>query len=71
VEELARQVYARSLPNRLVMRIAPEDRLPQSHPASGKGLVKGKAAAYICSGQTCSLPITEPAALIKALQHGG
>ena len=71
VEELARQVYARSLPNRLVMRIAPEDRLPQSHPASGKGLVKGKAAAYICRGQTCSLPITEPAALIKALQHGG
>ena len=71
VEELTRQVYARSLPNRLVMRIAPEDRLPQSHPASGKGLVKGKAAAYICRGQTCSLPITEPAALIKALQHGG
>ena len=71
VEELARQVYARSLPNRLVMRIAPEDRLPQSHPASGKGLVKGKAAAYICRGQTCSLPITEPAALMKALQHGG
>jgi uncharacterized protein YyaL (SSP411 family) len=71
VEELARQVYARSLPNRLVMRIAPEDQLPQSHPASGKGLVKGKAAAYICRGQTCSLPITEPAALMKALQHGG
>jgi uncharacterized protein YyaL (SSP411 family) len=71
LEELARQVYARSLPNRLVMRIAPEEQLPQGHPAYGKGLVQGKPAAYICRGQTCSLPITEPAALMKALQHGG
>ena len=42
--------------------------LPAGHPAAGKGLVRGKPAAYVCRGQTCSLPITEPEALGKVLQ---
>ena len=71
LQEMERRVYAQPLPNRLVMRVTPEEQLPHNHPAYGKGLVQGKAAAYICRGQTCSLPITEPAALAKALQHGG
>ena len=69
LERLARSVYDRSLPNRLVIRLAPQTPLPRGHPASGKGLVKGKPAAYVCRGQTCSLPITEAAALAKALQY--
>jgi uncharacterized protein YyaL (SSP411 family) len=42
--------------------------LPAGHPAAGKGPVKGKPAAYVCRGQTCSLPITDPEALGKVLQ---
>lgn len=41
--------------------------LPPSHPALGKGPVDGTAAAYVCVGQTCSLPITDQTALSQAL----
>ncbi|HVG80986.1 MAG TPA: thioredoxin domain-containing protein [Methylomirabilota bacterium] len=68
LEGLARAVYDRSVPNRLVIRTAQGAELPANHPAAGKAPVKGKAAAYVCRGQTCSLPIAEPEALIKALQ---
>jgi hypothetical protein len=30
---------------------------------AGRGLVKGGAAAYVCRGFTCRLPVTDPAAL--------
>ena len=42
-------------------------RLPAAHPASGKTIVDGKAAAYVCRGETCSLPITDPATLVTML----
>jgi hypothetical protein len=32
----------------------------------GRGLVNGQAAAYICRGVTCSLPVTDPEALQSA-----
>ena len=35
--------------------------LPAGHPAPGKGLVDGKAAAYVCEGPVCSLPIVRVA----------
>ena len=35
-------------------------RLPVSSPAAGKGAISGKITAYVCVGQHCSLPITEP-----------
>ena len=41
--------------------------LPAGHPATGKGTVDGTAAAYLCTGATCSLPMTEAAALSAAL----
>jgi uncharacterized protein YyaL (SSP411 family) len=41
--------------------------LPAGHPAHGKGPVGGRAAAYVCVGQVCSLPLTEPQALIDNL----
>jgi uncharacterized protein YyaL (SSP411 family) len=41
--------------------------LPTRHPAAGKGLVAGRAAAYVCEGPVCSLPSTEPQALTAAL----
>jgi uncharacterized protein YyaL (SSP411 family) len=44
--------------------------LPAGHPAAGKGAVEGKATAYVCRGETCSLPVTEAEGL-KALLGSG
>ncbi len=56
-------------PNRLsvVTRVGPEESLPETHAAAGKGMVDGKPAAYVCVGPTCSLPVTDPAELANAL----
>ncbi len=67
LEALRRAVYEVSLPNRTVLAIAPGQTLPVDHPAYGKGLVDDRAAAYVCNGPTCSLPFTEPRALIDSL----
>jgi uncharacterized protein YyaL (SSP411 family) len=64
---LRRAAYGAALPNRVVMTLAPEDSLPADHPAHGKGLVSGRAAAYVCDGPVCSLPLTDPAALAAEL----
>ena len=56
-----------SLPNRILQVLAPDTALPEGHPSAGKGLVDGKAAAYICEGPVCSLPLTNPQALVTAL----
>jgi len=42
-------------------------RLPAGHPASGKTAVAGKATAYVCRGETCSLPVTDAAELPRLL----
>ncbi len=59
--ELARAAHAVPDPTRVVMEITAEDSLPEGHPAAGKGKLDGQAAAYVCVGETCSLPITDPA----------
>ena len=56
-----------SLPNRLVQVVPATDQLPPSHPAAGKTRLGTAATAYVCIGTTCSLPVTEPAALVAAL----
>ena len=60
---LLHAVTALSLPNRILQVIAPDEALPSGHPAQGKGQVDGKATLYVCVGPTCSLPVTEPAAV--------
>ncbi len=66
-----RQVLAdRSLPNLVLQQIRPGATLPPGHPAAGKAAVDGKATAFVCRGQTCSLPITDAAGLGRALQFG-
>jgi uncharacterized protein len=65
--ELRRAVYRVSLPRRTVLVVPPGTALPESHPAHGKGLVGDKATAYACDGPVCSLPITEPQALVDQL----
>ena len=54
--ELAAAVLGRSLPNRLMVVIAPDQPLPQGHPAHGKTMENGQPTAYVCQRQTCSAP---------------
>jgi hypothetical protein len=67
---LVAAVLGRSLPNRILSVIAPDEKLPDRHPAAGKSQADGRATAYVCHGSTCSLPITAPAGLSQALAMG-
>jgi len=67
---LRRVVLDRSLPDLVLQQVAPGAKLPPHHPAAGKQPIAGKATAFVCRGQTCSLPITDAAALGRALQFG-
>jgi uncharacterized protein len=62
-------VYGVSLPNRILTVIRPGEALPPRHPAFGKGQIDNKPTAYLCRGQTCSLPITAPSELEQALRE--
>jgi uncharacterized protein YyaL (SSP411 family) len=54
-------------PLRAIRRVGPGDALPTGHPASAKGAVDGRAAAYVCIGATCSLPTVDADALARQL----
>ncbi|GAB4362962.1 MAG: thioredoxin domain-containing protein [Kiloniellaceae bacterium] len=69
-EALLAAVAALCLPNRVLQVVAPDEALPAGHPAAGKGQVDGKATAYVCHGPACSLPLTDAAALTRALTAG-
>jgi uncharacterized protein len=62
-EALRRAVYAKSLPNKIVRRLAPDTPLPASHPAAGKGLVDGRPVLYICRDMSCQAPIVDSSAV--------
>ncbi|HEY0836434.1 MAG TPA: thioredoxin domain-containing protein [Azospirillum sp.] len=64
---LRRAVLDRSLPNRLLIGLAPGTPLPAGHPAQGKGMLDGRPTAYVCSGMACSAPVTDAAALTDTL----
>ncbi len=62
--------------SRTVLRAAAADTLPASHPAQAKiaaGLAVGsESAAFICVGERCSLPVTQPekiAEVVAAMRH--
>jgi uncharacterized protein len=42
--------------------------LPPSSPAHGKTAIDGKPTAYVCIGPQCSLPVTDPAALVETIR---
>ena len=68
-DALLRAAFEASRPMRLVTVIAPDSKLPDNHPAASKTGSAG--AAFVCVGPTCSLPITDPAALKDTLNTGG
>ena len=57
------------LPDLLLMSVADPSALPPEHPAAGKKLIDGKAAAYVCRGLVCDPPETDPARLRQLRQR--
>jgi uncharacterized protein len=60
---------ARALPplDRIVLQARAADALPVSHPAREKVRLAAEPQAFVCIGETCSLPVTEVAALAPAI----
>jgi uncharacterized protein len=54
--------------SRIVLRAPAADQLSASHPAQGKVRAVAGAAAFICVGQTCSLPVTTADDIAKAFE---
>lgn len=46
----------------------PNEKLPAGHPAAEKKLPDGRAAAFVCVGSTCSLPIFDPNEFCRTLE---
>jgi uncharacterized protein len=59
---------ARRLPflDRIVLHAPSAATLPASHPAQAKVVATAEPAAFVCIGETCSLPVTTPQALSEA-----
>jgi hypothetical protein len=56
-----REVFRRvSAPNKIVTVVAPGEQVHPTHPANGKGQVDNKVTVYLCAGQSCSAPVTDP-----------
>ncbi len=64
---LARAMFGVSLPG-AVLQVLAEDQVPGAGPLAGKTAVDGKPTAYACLGPQCSLPVTEPDALVELLR---
>jgi hypothetical protein len=60
---------ARALPyiDRIVLYAPTAAALSASHPAQEKIAAVSGAAAFICVGETCSLPVTEPGQIAEAV----
>ena len=53
--------------DRIVLRATSTQSLPASHPAQQKIAASTGAAAFVCVGETCSLPVTEPDKIAEAV----
>ncbi len=56
-----------SAPGAILHTYRSDETIPASSPAAGKAAIGGKATAYVCVGQTCSLPITDANELATVL----
>ncbi len=64
---LVRSALSAGNPNLILLRLLPETALPASHPGFDKSQVNNQPTAYVCRGQSCGLPHTDPVELFKAL----
>ena len=54
--------------DRIVLRAASAADLPASHPAQEKLKAAADSAAFVCVGERCSLPVTEPGQIAEAVK---
>ena len=54
---------------RIVIDIDRPEAVPQSHPAKAQAELAGEAAAFVCSGGTCSLPVRDEEALLETIGY--
>ncbi|HEY5346638.1 MAG TPA: thioredoxin domain-containing protein [Rhizomicrobium sp.] len=66
--ELARVIWSKPLPNRLLTILAPDDKLPPTHPAFGKTMVNGQPTVYVSQRSGLSRGFTDPVELDQLLQ---
>jgi uncharacterized protein len=61
---------ARSIPplDRIVLHARAADALPPAHPARAQLQASSEPRAFVCIAETCSLPVTDAAALTRALE---
>jgi uncharacterized protein len=52
------------VPDLIVLTVPRGAELSDEHPAAGKGLIGGRATAYVCPGRICLPPVTEPDQLV-------
>jgi uncharacterized protein len=56
--------------DRVVLPAGSASVLPDSHPARAQiEAARGEPRAFVCVGETCSLPLADPAALVQAVAH--
>jgi uncharacterized protein YyaL (SSP411 family) len=55
------------VPNRILSVVPAGEEPPVGHPARGKTRIGERATAYVCVGETCTLPLTDAQELRKAL----
>jgi uncharacterized protein len=67
--ELRRALANVSLPGAAVQELKAGDSVPANSPAHGKKAIDNKPTAYVCIGLQCSMPVTEPAALVKTVKE--
>ena len=60
IERFAQAALKVPFVERIVVRAASVAGLPKSHPAHGKLKDAALSAAFVCVGERCSLPVTEP-----------
>ena len=59
-ERFAAAALKLPFPGRIILRASSATALPASHPAQAKIAAGPASAAFVCVGETCSLPVTDP-----------
>jgi uncharacterized protein len=68
-ELLLRAVQECCVPNRVLSVLKTGEESPKGHPAKGKTSIGDLATAYVCVGDTCSLPVADPQILRSVLSN--
>jgi uncharacterized protein YyaL (SSP411 family) len=66
-QEFIHTLWAKALPNRLLVVTESGQNLPDGHPAKDKTMQNGQPTVYICQRNACSAPITSAVTLSQVL----